>query len=119
MSNRKHRTNRADFLYLLARGFVSNAYFPHLRIHKELLKDGLVEVKREVTNRKIRWSRLHLTKKGYELLLKRSRGHNRNIRVHRDLHRLICWREDRNMIELTLNEDPRDWLAIMARGIGI
>ena len=88
MSNRKHRSNRNDFLYMLARGAMHHQYNPQSAMHRQLIKDGLVTIERVVwrSNRGFgkapdpRISVLRITEKGYGVLTKR-RG---DVRVHRD-----------------------------------
>ncbi len=119
MSNRKFRTNRSDYLFMLARGKVSNRYDKNNKLHNELLKDGLVKLKR-ISLGKMRWSDsqadkrnnvMYITDKGWEALLRRGRGYNNNVRIHRSLERLVSYTrgDNRKEMEGLLNsEDPRD-----------
>ena len=131
MSNRKFRTNRSDFLFMLARKKVSDRYDLNNPMHQRLLKGGLVKLVRSKFRARRydngpdpRLTSMMITVKGWISLLRRSRGHDNNVRVHQSLEHLVnrhgrFWNkgEVRDEIIARLNcEDPND-LSIFARKI--
>jgi DNA-binding MarR family transcriptional regulator len=90
MSNRKLRTARSDFLYMMAREGKKFFSAADQVILNELLKDGLIQRQRtQASNPQGSWrgdrrrnTFYEITDSGWELLRRRGGSMNQNIRVH-------------------------------------
>ena len=91
MSNRKLRTNRVEYLYAVARGFLSPSSDPVLR--DRMVREGFLEVYRFECNPRKRFNRYRLTDKAQKLLFQRSRSLNADLRLHRSTMSLVAWRD--------------------------
>lgn len=98
MSNRKHRTNRVEYLYAVATGILHSGTNPALR--DRLVREGYIETYREGRHRK-RFTYYRLTDKAYALLARRARSLDPSLRLHRSTLPLVIWRDRYTQVPLT------------------
>lgn len=88
MSNRKYRTNRVEYLYLLAQKKISL----NEAMIDDLVKHGFLKKKRSPPGRQAnarRYNSYVFTDKTWKALARRARSNNRDVRVQRSLENLF------------------------------